>query len=153
MRKKLLHLWFSDTGHPYTLKRHIPVVNSRLLSIKPPNIITRTPREVYHAGKWKGYFIITCTCIWTFHNVSMHCFLASEHHACHTTPEHHAWLLYYSIPVLSGLLPQRYLEHHELLVCSLHILLGDTITTTDLSLTQETLEVYCRNFETLYGNY
>lgn len=52
--KKLLHLWFSDVGHPYTLKRHIPVVNSRLLAIKPPNIITRTPREINHAGKWKG---------------------------------------------------------------------------------------------------
>ena len=52
--KKMVTLWFTVVGQPYSIKKHVAVANERLKSIKPPNIITRTPREVDHAGKWKG---------------------------------------------------------------------------------------------------
>ena len=58
--KKLMNMWFSVAGQPCYIKRHVSTVNTRLLGIKPPNTITRTPREVDQASKWKG--IHTCTC-------------------------------------------------------------------------------------------
>ena len=71
----------------------------------------------------------------------------------HAASEHRAWLLYYAIPVLSGILPQCYYENLELLVCSIHILLSDAITRTDLSLAEQMLELFCKHFELLYGIY
>ena len=52
--KKLLNLWFSTVGKPYYIKRDMVVVNSRLLAIQPPHVITRTPRRINQCGKWKG---------------------------------------------------------------------------------------------------
>ena len=70
-----------------------------------------------------------------------------------TASEYRAWLLFYSVPVLSGLLPSCYHKHLQYLVCSLHILLGDCITRADLTLAEEMLEVFCKDFEKLYGTY
>lgn len=42
--------------------------------------------------------------------------------------EFRAWLLFYSIPVLSDFLPLDYLEHLSLLVSSMHILLSTSIS-------------------------
>lgn len=69
-----------------------------------------------------------------------------------TASEYRAWILFYSLPVLQEILPQPYYQHMELLVCSIHILLGDCITPTDLSLAEDMLEEYCRDFEKHYGN-
>jgi len=55
---KLLHLWFSTVGMPYYIKCHTDKVNARLAAIKPPNTITRTPRGVDQASKWKGNIIL-----------------------------------------------------------------------------------------------
>lgn len=52
--KKLLNLWLSAVGQPYYIKRYTEIINTRLLSIKPPNTITRTPRSIDQASKWKG---------------------------------------------------------------------------------------------------
>lgn len=52
--KKLLNLWLSEVGQPYYIKSQIAKINGRLLDIKPPNTITRTPRSVDQASKWKG---------------------------------------------------------------------------------------------------
>ncbi len=46
--------------------------------------------------------------------------------------EFRAWLLFYSIPVLSDFLPLDYLEHLSLLVSSMHILLSTSISKPDL---------------------
>lgn len=72
--------------------------------------------------------------------------------AFNAASEHMAWLLYYAIPTLSGVLPKPYHEHLELLVCSIHILLGDGITAADLSLVEQMLEKFCKEYELLYGN-
>ena len=52
--KKLMNLWFSVVGHPYYIKRHMSIVNARLLGIKPPDTITRTPRGIDQVSRWKG---------------------------------------------------------------------------------------------------
>ena len=57
--KKLMHLWFSVAGQPFSIKRQMHEVNSRLLCIKPPDVITRTPRGVDEVAKWKGK--VQCT--------------------------------------------------------------------------------------------
>ena len=41
--------------------------------------------------------------------------------------EFRSWLLYFAIPVLKSYLPPEYTHHLALLVCALHILLGDSI--------------------------
>ena len=43
------------------------------------------------------------------------------------------WLLFFSLPVLTGKLPRDYLKHFSLLIAALHILLADTISPVDLS--------------------
>ena len=44
-----------------------------------------------------------------------------------------AWVLFFSLPVLSGKLPRDYLKHFSLLIVALHILLADTISPVDLT--------------------
>ena len=58
--KKLLNLWLSAVGELYYIKRYTDIINARLLSIKPPNTITRTPRSVDQASRWKGIIIVLC---------------------------------------------------------------------------------------------
>ncbi len=46
-------------------------------------------------------------------------YIASEYRSC---------ILYYALPSLKVVLPVRYYHHFALLVCSMHILIGDSIT-------------------------
>ena len=54
--------------------------------------------------------------------------------------EYRAWILYYSLPVLKGYLPPVYHTHLALLVCSMHILLGECITTEAISIAEKMLD-------------
>ena len=55
VNKKLLTVWFeSGFRKPYYIKQQIDAVNQRLHLVKPPDIITRTPRGVDVFKKWKG---------------------------------------------------------------------------------------------------
>ena len=47
--------------------------------------------------------------------------------------EYKAWLLFYSLLILSLFLPPKYVHHLALLVTSMHILLSDKILKNDLS--------------------
>ena len=47
--------------------------------------------------------------------------------------EFRAWLLHYSIPVLRGILPSVYLNHHCLLAWAIFTLLGDEISIEDVN--------------------
>ena len=64
--------------------------------------------------------------------------------------EFRAWLLFYSLPVLSGLLPPDYIYHLPLLVPAMHILLGDAIQIADIEKVQEQLELFYRLVPQLY---
>ena len=48
--------------------------------------------------------------------------------------EFRAWLIVYSIPVLKSFLPPDYIKHLSLLVTSMHILLSDSISSSQLEL-------------------
>ncbi len=54
--------------------------------------------------------------------------------------EFRAWILYYCIPVLNGILPADYIYHLSLLVSAMHILLGDAIPLADIDTAQELLQ-------------
>ena len=65
--------------------------------------------------------------------------------------EYRVWLLFYCIPVLSGILPPPFHIDLQYLVCSMHILLSDSIAEDDLLSSKDMLEIFCRDFERLYG--
>lgn len=55
------------------------------------------------------------------------------HHKYWKASEYKNWLLYYSLPLMSGVLPPLYLHHFALLVCSMHILLQESIKEVEIS--------------------
>ncbi|KAK3916587.1 hypothetical protein KUF71_025702 [Frankliniella fusca] len=61
------------------------------------------------------------------------------------------WLFYYSIPVLSGLMSQVYLDHHMLLVSAVYILSQRSISCAEINQASLLLNKYVLEFETLYG--
>ncbi|KAJ1519617.1 hypothetical protein ONE63_004891 [Megalurothrips usitatus] len=98
----------------------IGVLNQRILSIKPPQAMTRRPRPISDKVKWKA-------------------------------KEYRAFLLYYSLPCLEGLLPSSHFALLKLFVNSMHILLSDNITPRALSEAKNTLETFVSGFQRLYG--
>ncbi|XP_064461624.1 uncharacterized protein LOC135371566 [Ornithodoros turicata] len=67
--------------------------------------------------------------------------------------EFRSWLLYYSLPVLCGILPRQYLLHLSLLVRSLFLLLQDSLTYTDINTAQDLLTEFVVKYNMLYGDY
>lgn len=60
--------------------------------------------------------------------------------------EFRAWLLYYSLPVLSDLLPADYIYHLSLLVSAMHLLLNDTISPADIDRAHSLLDLLFLSF-------
>lgn len=120
--KMLLKLWF-DTEHSAEIwycGTKIDEADSKLLQIKPPITITRTPRSIQqHRAYWKA-------------------------------SEYRNWLLFYSLPVMLYILPQEYLAHHMLLVESIYLLLQDSITPADLSKAEKLIRHYCFKVQYYY---
>ena len=98
--RQLLSLWISSDHHneQYYIGRKLNIVDCRLEAINPPSMITRKPRKL------------------------------STHFKYLKASEYRAFLLYYSLPVLSGILPSQYLDHFSLLVISIHTLLQQSIS-------------------------
>ena len=63
------------------------------------------------------------------------------------------WVLFFSLPVLSGKLPRDYLKHFSLLIAALHILLADTISPVDLGNAESYLKESYIKLPQLYGTY
>ena len=75
-------------------------------------------------------------------------------HTCQfAAHEHRAWLLYYSIPVLLGVLDLEYIRHLALLVEALWLLLQSSISPEDITHADELLFQFCKKFGSLYGKY
>lgn len=66
--------------------------------------------------------------------------------------EWQSWLLYYSIPCLSGVLDRTYLDHWSLLVAGVFLLLKDTITQSELAESTKLLTEFVVGVQFLYGN-
>lgn len=65
--------------------------------------------------------------------------------------EHCSWLLYYSLPVLSGVLPEPFFTHYSLLVAGMHILLSDSVTEDSIHQAEVYLLRFYQMYSTLYG--
>ena len=61
------------------------------------------------------------------------------------------WLLFYSIPVLNGLLDPEYYIHYSTLVCAMAILLGESITEQQLIKADTLLNLFYKHCAQLYG--
>jgi len=44
--KRLSMLWFTPLSTDYYIGRHVNLLNEQLYSIKPPETITRTPKNI-----------------------------------------------------------------------------------------------------------
>ncbi|XP_037290638.2 uncharacterized protein LOC119185900 [Rhipicephalus microplus] len=61
------------------------------------------------------------------------------------------WLLYFSLPCLEGLLPRQYLKHFALLVKGIALLLQDTVSLSDISVSTDCLVKFVVDMQFLYG--
>jgi len=120
--KMLLKLWF-DNNHSSELwycGHEIKRVDSRLLEIKPPVNITRVPRSI------------------------------ENHRSYWKASEYRNWLLFYSVPVMNGILPAEYLLHHMLLVEAIYLLLNSSITPMMIAKADRLLNHYCFKMQSYY---
>lgn len=121
--KMIMKLWF-DTDHSgemWYCGTKVQVADSKLLQIKPPLTITRTPRSIQqHRSYWKA-------------------------------SEYRAWLLFFSIPVMLDILPRDYLIHHMLLVEAIYLLLKNTIYPEELVKAELLIQHYCFKLQYYYG--
>ncbi len=106
--RQLLKLWFTPkySSLPFSCCKQVDEVDERLLSIRPPSYITRLPRSI------------------------------KQHVAYWKANECRAWLIFYSVPALCGVLSNDYYQHHLLIVEAIHILCKVEISQADL--------VHCR---------
>lgn len=65
--------------------------------------------------------------------------------------EYKSWLLYYSVPVLIGILPEIYLQHYVKLVSAIHTYLKIKISYAEIDAANADLQNFVDNFQTLYG--
>ena len=121
--KALLSLWFGTehSRESYYIGKYVSLVDKRLKEIKPPSIISRKPRAI------------------------------SEHFKYYKASELRSFLLYYSLPVLFGILPPEYWNHFSLLSMSIYILLQPSISNVHLQFCQRSLMKFCHDFQNLYG--
>ena len=66
--------------------------------------------------------------------------------------EYRAWLLFYSLPVLSEFLPDTYSRHLSSLVSAMHILLSDKILRSDLDIAYRMLSSFYETAGKLYSH-
>uniref|UniRef100_A0A7M5XCB6 Uncharacterized protein n=3 Tax=Clytia hemisphaerica TaxID=252671 RepID=A0A7M5XCB6_9CNID len=120
--KLIMSLWFdgSHKSESYSVYQSLPSIENRLVSLKPPNYISRAPRTIKsNLGYWKA-------------------------------SEFRSFLLYYFVPVMSNLLPSIYFEHFYLLAHAVHLLLKSKITPDDIVTARRFIFLFCSTFDKLY---
>ena len=122
--KQLLNLWLSSSKYkkPWFIGNKVKAIDKRLKAMKPPDFIQRLPRQLETS---RAYF---------------------------KASELQAWLLYYSVPCLIDILPEKYLHHFACLVEGVYILLGDNITPESLVLARDLLFRFYKDHQILYGD-
>lgn len=69
-----------------------------------------------------------------------------------TASEYRSWILFYSIPVLHGILDDTYLQHYILLIQAVWILLSDSsISDKQFANCEKLLHLFCLQFSAFYG--
>ena len=120
---KLLTLWFETRNNrkSYYLGRSVKAIDSLLMQQTPPDDFSRATR-----------------CIAT-------------HRKYWKATELKQWPLYYSLPLLQSKLPPLYWHHYCLLVCTMHILLKDKISLSELDAADIMIRDFLKLFAPLYG--
>ena len=100
----LTRAWFESRNHAksFYIGRRVREIDNQLLKVCPPNEFSRPPRSI------------------------------QKHFKYWKASELHYWLLYYSLPILMEFLPSLYWHPYALLVCAMHIMLGDSISATQV---------------------
>ena len=117
--KMVLGLWFNSKhfAELWYCGKMVSTCDERLAKIKPPIFITRTPRSI------------------------------SKHRNYWKASEYRNWLIFYSIPIMQGILPIDYLSHHILLVQTIFILLSISISSESLHHAEKLIQHYCYKLE------
>ena len=140
--RQLLKLWILSQYHklPCYIGPKLHEIDDRLLLIRPPTEMQRTPRSIETTRKfWKGN--IFCLNFYIRYFYFMYIYAAHELKA---------WLLHYSPVILKGILPTEYYQHYLLLV-GVFLLLKDSVTSDDIKQSRLLLRHYCFMFSPLYG--
>ena len=119
----LMCLSFSParSGKPFFIGKKLKEISKPLCEIKPLDHVQRLPRDI------------------------------ETHYSSLKARKYEAWLLYYCIPCVVGILPHVYLDHFSLLSEAIYLLLGDSITNADIDRAQSLLLSFYEDFEDLYG--
>ena len=67
--------------------------------------------------------------------------------------EYRSWLLYYSLPVLHGVLAKEYVENVVYLISALHLLLQESISDVMIDDAKLHCNLFVQGYEKLYGKY
>lgn len=120
--KCLMNKWFSATESKsnYFVGNHLKIISKRMNSIQPPQCMERLPRDL------------------------------EQNYTHFKATELQAWLLYYALPCLCGILPEIYLHHFALLSEGIYMLLSDHITNENLRRAEGILSKFFQDFCNLY---
>lgn len=121
--KKLMDLWFSSDHRlePYSLCNLIDAFDQKLANVWPPNFIKRSTRSF---KEFQSYW---------------------------KASEYKNFMLYYSIPLLLGLLPVNYLQNYIDLVFVIFTLNKESISPSDIRECEDRIKRFLINFQKLYG--
>ena len=120
--KLLTHLWFDKafSDYDFSLSGLVEVVDQRLSKMKPPSFTQRVLRS------------------------------SSKHLAFWKAQEFKMWLMYYAIPVLSGIMDEIYLNHLMKLVSALFLLDQESVSPDQIDAASLLLHEFVSNFADLY---
>ena len=121
----LLRAWFDSENHreAFYLGRCGRQIDDLLLRQRPPHEFTHPPRSVLN------------------------------HRNYWKASELRNWLLFYSLPILMMCLPPLYLHHYALLVSAIHILLQESLTTSQITAAELMLCDFVALLPELYGEH
>jgi hypothetical protein len=120
--KWLTFLWFDSrfSTFPWSLHASIDIIDERIRKMKPPSFAQRPLRSIKSA-----------LAIWK-------------------ASEYKLFLLYYSVPVLLGIMDDEYFNHHCKLVSAISLLCRDSISMDCIRHAAELLQSYLSDFARLY---
>ena len=108
--------------------------------------------KVIFVSKFELWIYSFLTCLYVFYIVIVLYFkFYSVSCASCLANELKAWLLYYSLPWLSGILQQPFLYYFVHLVEAIHLFIGTVISPNDISKEKECITYFYKEFGLLYG--
>lgn len=136
--KSVLKFWLKVS---VTLHTNLNEVEDRIKQNEVPSEICREPRALADVKHWKG-----ATILYFDFAVILDMFF----NFC-VASEYRAWILFYALPVLSGILEADYYQHFALVAVALWLLLQSTVSLEDIDKAESLIQEICSQFSVLYG--